>query len=253
MNGDGESSSGVGRPSSGTLRAVLLDMGGVVLDLGDGGGLPWGELDRRGREELLALIGETGGKATEPDLDRLLFTPWWRGHARRYRRGREAPWRPHLERLRRVSGAEAPPDRLLAAWAGPYLRSLRPLSGVQETLARLVAADLLLALVSNVPLPGRYFERVLEEQGVASFFQSLHFSYDAGTRKPAPGLVEAALAGLKIERDAAVFVGDRRSTDMAAGRAAEIATVWVRSEDTDGPEADAEIGSLAELPGLLGV
>jgi FMN phosphatase YigB (HAD superfamily) len=253
MNGDGGTPPSLGRPSSEALRAVLLDMGGVVLDLGEAGGLPWGELDRRGREDLLALIRETGGQATEADLDRLLFTPWWRAHDRRYRLGREAPWRPHVERLRRVTRAEAPPDRLLSTWAGPYLGSLRPLSGVQETLARLVAADLVLALVSNVPLPGRYFERVLGQQGVAPFFQSLHFSYDAGTRKPAPGLVEAALEGLKAEPDAAVFVGDRRSTDVAAGRAAEIATVWVRSGDADGPEPDAEIGSLAELPALLGI
>jgi FMN phosphatase YigB (HAD superfamily) len=242
-----------GRPNTEVVRAVLLDMGGVVLDLGEGGGLPWGELERRGREELLARIAETGGQAAEADLDRLLFTPWRRVHDRRYRLGREAAWRPHVERLRRVTGSAVPPDRLLSAWAGPYLGSLRALSGVQETLARLVAADLTLALVSNVPLPGRYFERVLEEQGVASFFQSRHFSYDAGSRKPAPGLVQAAVAALGAEAEATVFVGDRRSTDVAAGRAAEITTVWVRSRDTDGPEPDAEIGSLAELPELLGI
>lgn len=240
-------------PGTGRLRAVLLDMGGVVLDLGEAGGLPWGELERRGREDLLALLDESGGRATEDDLDRLLFTPWRRGHDRRYRLGREEPWQPHLERLRRLSGARVDAERLLAAWADPYLESLRPVSGAQEALARLAAADLLLALVSNVPLPGGYFEGVLDAHGLAAFFRSCHFSYDSGTRKPAPGLVRAAIEALDVAPEAALLVGDRRSTDVAAGRAAEITTVWIESRDVDGPEPDATIGSLAELPGLLGV
>lgn len=249
MNG----AEGVHRPVAGAVRAVLVDMGGVVLDLGEAGGRPWGELERQGREELLALVRESGGRASEDDLDRLLFTPWRRGYDRRYRLGREAPWRPHLERLARMTGAGVPADRLLGAWAGPYLRSLRPVSGAQEALARLSAADLALALVSNVPLPGRYFEGVLETHGLRASFRSLHFSYDSGTRKPAPGLVRAALEGLGVEPDGALLVGDRRSTDVAAGRAAEIATVWIESRDVEGPEPDATIGSLAELPELLGV
>lgn len=253
MNGPADAQKRVQRPAPGAVEAVLLDLGGVVLDLGEASGLPWGELERQGREELLALIRESGGRARESDLDRLLFAPWRRGYDRRYRLGREAPWYPHLHRLRHATGARVPAGRLLSAWAGPYLRSLRPLSGAQETLARLTGAHLSLALVSNVPMLGRFFASALASLGLASSFRSLHFSYDAGTRKPAPGLVRAALEALAVEPEAAVLVGDRRSTDIAAGRAAEIATVWIESRDTDGPEPDATIGSLAELPGLLGI
>lgn len=253
MKGDAGATPRVRRPVPGAVRTVLVGMGGVVLDLGEGGGLPWGELERRGREELLAAVQEGGGQVSEEDLDRLLFVPWRRGYERRYRLGREAPWYPHLARLRRVAGAQVSAGRLLSAWAGPYLRSLRPTSGAEEALARLAAADLSLALVSNVPMPGGLFEGVLETHGLDVFFQSLHFSYDAGTRKPAPGLVWAALDALGAEADSALLVGDRRSTDVAAGRAAEVATVWIESSDVDGPEPDATIGSLAELPSLLGL
>lgn len=235
------------------VRAVLLDMGGVILDLGEARGLPWGELERRGREELLTLLEETGGEASDDDLDRLLFTPWSREYGRRYRRGREAPWQRHAARLARGTGSSAPPEKLLGAWAGPYLEGLRAVSGAQEALARLVAGDFTLALVSNVPLPGRFFERVLEGQGVAAFFTSLHFSYDEGARKPGPALVQRALEALDARPEEAVLVGDRRSTDVAAGRAAGVATVWVRSPDDEGPEPDAVIGSVVELPALLGV
>lgn len=248
-----------GRPAPGAgleperVRVVLLDLGGVVLDLGEARGLPRGELDRRGREALLELLAESGGRASEDELDRLLFTPWRREYRRRYRRGREAPWQPHLERLGRTAGSAATPERLLAAWAGPYLKGLRPVSGAQEALARLVSADLSLALVSNVPLPGRLFERSLEEQGLAAFFTSFHFSYDGAARKPGPRLLQAALEALDAGADEAVLVGDRRSADVAAARAAGVAAVWVRSPDQDGPEPDATIGSIVALPELLGM
>lgn len=242
-------------PELGTrpVKAVLLDMGGVILDLGEARGLPWGELERRGREELLALVRETGGEVSEDDLDRLLFTPWRREYERRYQRGREARWKDHVARLARVTGSSAPLERLLRAWAGPYLDGLRAVSGAQEALARLVAGDLSLALVSNVPLPGRFFERVLESQGLAAFFASVHFSYDEGARKPGPVLVRRALEALEAEPEEAVLVGDRRSTDVAAGRAAGLPTIWVRSGDDEGPEPDATIGSVVDLPALLGV
>ena len=236
-----------------SVEAVLVDMGGVILDAGEARGLPWGELDRRGREGLLELVRETGGEADEATLERLFFAPWRREYAHRYARGREAPWEPHAERLARRTGAAASPEELLEAWAGPYLGGLRALSGAQEALGRLVAADLSLAVVSNVPMPGRLYRRVLEKQGIAAFFDRLCFSYDEGVRKPSPCLPRRALEALGSDASRAVLVGDRRSTDVAAGRAAGLRTIWVRSPDEQGPEPDATIGSLAELPELLGL
>jgi putative hydrolase of the HAD superfamily len=250
---DGPGAAGAVETELAAVEAVLLDMGGVILDLGEARGLPWGELDRRGRQALLKLVRETGGEADEATLERLLFAPWRREYARRYARGREAPWEPHVERLHRRTGAAASPEALLEAWAGPYLHGLRTVSGAREALGRLVAADLSLALVSNVPLPGRFFRQALEEQGVSAFFDSLCFSYDEGTRKPSPGLLHRALEALGTEAPRAVLVGDRRSTDVAAGRAAGLRTVWVRSLDEEGPEPEATIGSIVELPELLGL
>ncbi len=240
-------------PELETVEAVLLDMGGVILDLGEARGLPWGELDRRGRLDLLELVRGTGGEADDPSLDRLLFEPWRREYAQRYRRGREASWGPHVARFRRRTGAAAEPRSFLEAWAGPYLKGLRTVSGAQEALGRLVSAGLSLALVSNVPLPGRLFRRVLEDQGVAAFFDSLCFSYDEGTRKPSPGLARRALERLGTDASRALVVGDRRSTDVAAARAAGLRAVWVRSRDELGPDPDATIGSVVELPELLGL
>ena len=236
------------------VRAVLLDMGGVVLDLGEARGLPWGELDRRGREALLELLAEEGEtEVGDEELDAWLFDPWLREYRRRTRIGREARWEPHLARLRRLSGAEVPAMRLLEAWAGPYLEGLRPISGAQAALLRLREAELPLALISNVPMPGRFYRRVLEREGIAELFEVLLFSYDQGSRKPGPLLVRRALDALGIEPLRAVMVGDRCSTDIAAARAAGVPAVWIESPDADGAEPDAAIASLAELPALLGL
>jgi FMN phosphatase YigB (HAD superfamily) len=239
------------------IHAVLLDMGGVILDLGEARGLPWGELDRRGREALLERLreaaGEGAGRVADEALDRWLFEPWRRGYSRRVRTGREEPWGPHLARLQRHVGVRISRGGLLETWARPYLDGLRTMTGAREALDRLATADLRLGLVSNVPLPGSLYARVLERQGLAGFFDVLLFSYDQGTRKPGPGLLLRALEALGVDPEAAVMVGDRRSRDVAAGQAAGARTVWVQGPDDDGPEPDAEIASIVELPELLGV
>ena len=81
---------------------------------------------------------------------------------------------------------------------------------------------------------------------LSSFWDS-----DCGTRKPSPALLRAALDDLKIDRQAAIMVGDRSDRDIAAGRAAGMQTVWIRCEFDEGPAADQDIGSLEELPDLL--
>ncbi len=105
--------------------------------------------------------------------------------------------------------------------------------------------------MSNVPLPGTLYRGVLERLGLAPCFDSLHFSYDEGSRKPSPGMLRRALAALDTPPASALMVGDRRAVDVAAGRLAGTATAWVRGPFRDGPRADLEVDSLAELPAMV--
>ncbi|MGH9464874.1 MAG: HAD family hydrolase, partial [Thermoanaerobaculia bacterium] len=108
-----------------------------------------------------------------------------------------------------------------------------------------------LAVCSNVPLPGILYRRLLVRHRLAEPIESFHFSYDEGSRKPSPAMLRAALKALEVAPAQAVMVGDRRSTDVAAGRAAGTRTVWIRSEDGGGPQAEHTIRGIAELPALL--
>jgi putative hydrolase of the HAD superfamily len=233
------------------IEAVVLDMGGVLVDLGSSNGLPAGRLDHRGRRALLELLREDNHRATLEDLDRLLFGPWTQEYTRRYARMQEAAWEPHLARLRAELGTARSDLELLGAWFEPYAEGVLPIDGAGEALGQLAAAGHSLALVSNVPLPGALYRRVLERHGLAAPFALFQFSYDEKSRKPSPKMLLTALSALGCEPQRAVMVGDRPATDVAAGIAAGTRTVWLRSHHPPGPLPDAEIDSLAELPSLL--
>lgn len=237
------------------MRAVLLDMGGVLLEMHNESGLPESEADAAGRAELLALLRERGGRAEEGDLDndleRLLFAPWRAEYRLRYERQREAEWGPHVERLIAATGARVSPAEVLAAWFRPYGEGLRPLPGAVETLRELRARGLALGLVSNVALPGELYRRRLAAHGLAEPFTAFRFSCDDGSRKPAPAMLLSALSALGATPAEAVMVGDRKKSDVAAGRAAGTRTVWLRSHHDEGPEPDATIDSLVDLPASL--
>lgn len=233
------------------VRGVLLDMGGVILDMGNPQGLPTGRLDWRGRQALVRYFRRRGSEASLDDLERLLFAPWQSRYPLRYELGREARWEPHLARLRRAVGSRAHNLTLLAVWFRPYAEHLQPVEGAAAALAELAGMGLRLALVSNVPLPGKLYLRVLDNHRLSRVIESFHFSYDEGSRKPSPVMLRAACRALDLRVSDAVMVGDRPASDVAAGRAAGTWTVRVRSEHSGGPSADAEIRSIAELPQLL--
>jgi HAD superfamily hydrolase (TIGR01509 family) len=241
------------------VRAVLLDMGGVLLDVANEVGLPEGKWDYRGRQALLHKIrgvggrgrGGGGGGMVAEDVDRLLFSPWRAQYERRYETQREARWEPHLRRLRAAAAIRTRNLTLLTAWFGPYCEAVRPIPGALDAVRQLRAMGLRLALISNVALPGALYARLLEREGFFPHFERLFFSYDEGSRKPSPVMLRRALEALGVGAHEAVMVGDRRSSDIAAGRAAQVATVWLRSRDKTGPKPDHEIDELSELPALL--
>ena len=234
-----------------SIRAVLLDMGGVLLDPGNAQGLPSGKLDYRGREALLQLLKRHGATPSFELLEQLLFAPWQAEYKRRYETGREADWKPHLTRLRRRLHVRAHDLQLLGAWFAPYGETMTLLPDARETVAAVAASGYALGLVSNVPLPGKLYLRLLARHGLVAPFATLQFSYDTGSRKPSPAMIRGALAALGVEPEHAVMVGDRRGADVAAGRAAGVTTIWLESADGGGPAPDHAIRRLGELPPLL--
>jgi FMN phosphatase YigB (HAD superfamily) len=184
------------------LRAVLLDMGGVLLAMGNEAGLPRGEADAEGRIAILELLREGGGRADEETLERLLFAPWREEYDRRYETQREADWEPHLARLLGATGARVRGIDVLAAWFRPYGERLRPTTpAAAGVLRELGGRGLSLGLVSNVALPGTFYRERLAAFELEEPFGVFRFSSDAGSRKPSPAMLLSALAALGVRRD----------------------------------------------------
>lgn len=233
------------------LQAVLLDMGGVILRMAGGHGFGHSRLDFRGRQAMLDTMGREGRGLTLEDLESLVFGPWLAAYGRREETGEEADWTPHLERLRSRSRCKLTDNELLAPWFRPYGEQLVPTEDARRALQDLRSMGLRLALVSNVPLPGVLYSEVLAAHGLLDPFDSLCFSYDLGSRKPSPALLRHAMSEIGATPESTIMVGDRRERDVAAGRFAGTGTIWVRSSDNGGPEADATIDAFADLPELL--
>jgi putative hydrolase of the HAD superfamily len=135
----------------------------------------------------------------------------------------------------------------------------RPVDGALAVVGELRQAGIRLGVVSDTGFtPGRVLRQFLARAGLLEHFEpaAMAFSNEVGVPKPDPRMFRAALIGLGVEPAAAVHVGDLRRTDVAGARAAGMGTVRFAGHNPDGgdgPEADAVITSLSDLPAALGL
>ena len=98
----------------------------------------------------------------------------------------------------------------------------------------------------------------IERFGLDRFFPAVVISEEVALRKPDPAIFAYALEQLGAAGRPAAYVGDNPAHDVAGAHAAGLASVWLRRADGWHDSAgalrpDAELGSLAGLPPLLGV
>ncbi len=173
------------------------------------------------------------------------------------------PGRPAVFLDRDGTIGEAPPP------GGFVVRpeAFRLIPGVAEALARLQRAGLALVVVTNQSCIARglateddvaavhsEMRRQLAASGVAldAVYHCPSLDPDDPDRKPNPGMIERAIAGLGLDRARSVMVGDS-TRDVEAGRAAGAGTVLVTEQSAPGePDRaravgpDAVFGNLPE-------
>jgi len=95
----------------------------------------------------------------------------------------------------------------------------------------------------------------LESAGIAPYFKDIFISERLGADKPTKKFFDIVFSRIEgFERDKAVIVGDRLSSDILGGINAGIKTCWFNPKRLPGKEdipADYEIHALSELPELL--
>lgn len=148
-------------------------------------------------------------------------------------------------------------DANIAAYRGHHpsvLRSgTRLLPGAMEALKALHEGELLLGVCSNKPVP--FTRQLVAYLGIASYLNVVLGPEDVPNPKPAPDMLCAALARLKVTANETLYLGDM-SVDIQTARAAGV-SVWVVPTGSDTIETlrqahpDRLLRDLGELPALL--
>jgi putative hydrolase of the HAD superfamily len=228
-------------PDPSTVRALLLDVGGVLV-----------RPSFARVAEALRARGVAADPATlaaaEPGVKKELDRPPSPGLATDAERG----WHYFNLVLSRagIDRSAATDAALLEvkAWHDRYCLWEEVLPGVRPALSRLRAAGLRLAAVSN---SNGTLRILLDRLGFTPVFDVILDSQVEGVEKPDPRIFRLALERLGEEAGAAVHAGDFYHVDVVGARAAGVRPVLV---DEAGlyPEADClRVRSLAELAGHL--
>jgi putative hydrolase of the HAD superfamily len=217
------------------LQVVCLDAAGTLME------------ERAGRAGLYAQVLATFGVlADEADVARwmaaahdgvLADQPDLRPYG--------APWfRLFVKQVLASAGSDADPETVRVQLAERFTdpSSYRVFPDVLPTLRRLRGAGLGLALVSN------WSDRLpplLEDLGLAEWFDVLAVSQTVGAEKPDPALFLHALGALGVAPERAVHVGDRWENDVLGARAAGL-TAWFLDRDGARPVGPDVVRSLTE-------
>lgn len=203
------------------IRALLFDAAGTLIDPAESVGKTYArllfsepspdlaaDLDRRFRDAFRRLPAPDF--AADPDGDRVERV-WWRELVAST-----------LERPLDDAGFATVFDH----YAGAAAWRIRP--GVIDALERARAGGFRLAVVSNFD---RRLHAILENLGLARFFEHQVCSADARARKPDPAIFRHALELLDLGADEVLHVGDSPKCDGRGAAAAGIGVHLLRSAD----------------------
>lgn len=230
------------------IRAVVWDIDDTLFD--------YTSADREGmRAHLVAerLLG--AGKSVDAELVR------WRevtdAQWARFAAGEVTFEEQRLDRVRVFLGAAGLSDREAEEW---FLRYVAHYEAAWTLFPDVLPVLDVLALshrhavLSNSSLHVQ--ERKLRVLGVRDRFEAVLCAADLGISKPEAGAFLAACDALGLPPHQVAYVGDHPEIDARGAADAGLLSVWI---DRDGvyrldgdPAGFRRIGSLAELPALLG-
>ncbi len=221
-----------------TIRAVLFDLGGTLIDERDFAG--WVELARGiyldlTPEELGHAYGEVEGeddlRAPAPD-GRVAHVAFWQ------------------RVLARASGREVSAEAAARFVDARHARADPPIalySDVRRCLEHLRTERRRLGVISNSRSEASV-RRMLDRAGVLSYFERVVSSGTEGVAKPDPEIFRRTLARLGLPADEALYVGNLPRTDARAAQEAGLHAVWLHRDGTGLGDDPPEITSLLEVP-----
>jgi HAD superfamily hydrolase (TIGR01549 family) len=226
------------------LRWIFIDIGGPILDDGP--------LFRYLAEALRDILHEQGRPVTEESFQKAMRLGWRQGapstldfivrhftlSEEEFRRTKEAYWQVYRD---------------LSDEQYRSLQILRP--GVPQALRELSSRFELATLSNNIVR----VQGLLEDYGIAGFFNASGISEEVGYSKPDLRLFQHVLRQADCRPEEAMMVGDRLDNDILPARNLGLMTAHVKLEHNFGAtnpaldriDPDYEVSSLQELAQLL--
>jgi putative hydrolase of the HAD superfamily len=122
--------------------------------------------------------------------------------------------------------------------------------GVKEVLQNLYP-DYRMGIVTN-GIPDLQREK-LNVSGIASFFDSVVISVEAGMAKPDPGIFRISLEQLGVEKNETIMIGNNPERDVEGALNAGIKSVWINRDGTDPGNNRLPDYTIDDRPGLFNI
>jgi HAD superfamily hydrolase (TIGR01662 family) len=141
---------------------------------------------------------------------------------------------------------------VISGYTGPmmYWPRVEPVDGVAMALKKL-PKTLIYCVASNSSISNSdMLGAALARASLREFFQYVFTSRDLGFEKPDPRFFYKVLEHLNVKPNECIMVGDEYSKDIVGAKSIDMHTIWFSREQVSKPtpQADAIIGSMAELP-----
>ncbi len=213
------------------IRAVLFDIVGTLIELREPAGATYSRIAREHGVTVPATHLEDGFRRVFAAAPPMMFPEalaaeipvleksWWRERVRQTLRAADG--------TARFEDFDAFFEELFGLFAtnAPW----RVFDGATEVLDRLRREGLALAVLSNFDhrLPA-----LLAALGLDPYFERVFLPGEIRAAKPDPRIFTAALAGMGVSAEEAVYVGDDPERDLEPARALGIRAIHIQGPDT---------------------
>ena len=231
----------------GPIEAVLFDIDGTLLDH-----------DRAMERGLAAALVGLRPDLPDGELAELL-AEWLRLehlHYGSYLAGEASLTEQRRRRARGLLaalGVTEPQAHELDEWFAAYLAGYRAAWELFDDVVPALEAlgERAAGVITNADLDLQRAK--LERFGLERRLRTLVASSEDGVAKPEPAIFRRAAAAIGLPPERVAYVGDRLEVDARGAAAAGMVGVWIDRAGGGGGSGDVTvIGSLTELPGLVG-
>jgi len=210
------------------VKVISLDLWGTILD--DKQAPSDTILYSEGRQNFLRDELQRGGYEISPEQMRAAYKRAWQYFddlwAKQIAFGAAEGLREMLRYLNAELSKESF-ERVRQYFEEAY-QDPQPMDGALEAVQQL-AENYPLALISDTAwTPGRVLRQIFARYQILGCFRALIFSGEVGKTKPHPQMFHLALAGLGVQPQACLHVGDLQHTDIAGAKATGMHSAWLR-------------------------